>query len=86
MQRPHCKQKRQSVSDVLTCGRKAVYMVFLTNIFEMLPDSSKLHTPLPARSWFLIPRSRRMACSMGVQPLHGHKPHSLLRVGSLAAR
>jgi hypothetical protein len=86
MQRPHYKQKRQSVSDLLTSVRKAVYMVFLSNIFEMLPGSPTLHTTLPLRSWFLISRSRRMACSTGVQPLHGNKPHSLLCVGSLAAR
>jgi len=74
------------VSDLLTCGRKAVYMVFLSNIFEMLPGSSNLHTPLPVTSCFLISRSRRMACSIGVQLLHGNDPHSLLCVGSLAAR
>ena len=86
MQRPHCKQKRQSVFDLLTCARKAVYMVFLSNIFEMLPGSSNLHTQLPLRSWSLVSRSRRMVCSIGVQLLHGNEPHSLLCVGSRAAR
>jgi len=52
MQRPHCKQKRQSESDLLTCIQKAVYMIFLTNIFETLPGSSNIHIPLPLRNWF----------------------------------